>query len=211
MGLVLASASPRRLALLEQIGIAPELIDPPDIDESPLKGELPAKYAERMALAKSDAVAPRHTGRFVLSADTVVAVGRRILPKAESAEEAAACLGFLSGRRHQVVGAVALTAPDGKCAFRLSTTAVRFKRLSDGEIAHYLESGEWQGKAGGYAIQGLAAAFVPWIGGSYSNVVGLDLAECWKLLVGLGYWRASRQSETPDDRASSREPAITAP
>ena len=185
--LVLASASPRRLALLYQIGIAPDDLDPADIDETPLKGELPRAHVQRLAQAKAAAVAARQPGAFVLAADTVVALGRRILAKAEDEATARRCLERLSGRRHRVLGAVVLVAPEGRTAARLVTTAVRLKRLTGPEIDRYLESGEWQGKAGGYAIQGRAAAFVPAINGSYSNVVGLPLAETAALLAGLGY------------------------
>ncbi len=187
--LVLASASPRRLDLLRQIGLAPDAVDPAEIDESALQGELPAAYARRLAVAKLAAVAPRHPGSFVLAADTVVACGRRILPKAEDAATARSCLQLLSGRRHRVLGAVELQAPDGRRLGRLVTTAVAFKRLSSAEIERYLASAEWRGKAGGYAIQGLAAAFIPAITGSYSNVVGLPLAETWAMLQGQGYRR----------------------
>ncbi len=185
--LVLASASPRRLDLLRQIGISPSQVDPAAIDETPLKGELPPAHARRVAQAKLASVAARHAGSFVLAADTVVACGRRILPKAEDEGTARNCLELLSGRRHRVLGAVALRAPDGRTLQRLVTTAVQFKRLSQAEIEHYLASREWQGKAGGYAIQGMAAAFIPAINGSYSNVVGLPLAETWAMLQGLGF------------------------
>ena len=185
--LVLASASPRRVELLRQIGIAPDEIAPSDVDERPGARERPADHARRLAEAKADQVAPLHEGSFVLAADTVVALGRRILPK--PADEAAArhSLKLLSGRRHRVLGAVVLVAPDGRRARRLVTTVVRFKRLAPHEIEAYLASGEWQDKAGGYAIQGRAASFVPAVNGSYSNVVGLPLAETAALLHGLGY------------------------
>lgn len=185
--LVLASASPRRLDLLRQIGMEPAAVDPADIDESPRSRELPAAYARRMAAAKADAVAPRHPDAFVLAADTAVALGRRILPKAEDPASARYCLELLSGRRHRVLGAVAVIAPDGRRAERLVTTVVAFKRLSRAEIDTYLGCGEWRGKAGGYAIQGRAAALIPWIRGSYPNVVGLPLAEVAALLEGLGH------------------------
>jgi septum formation protein len=185
--LVLASASPRRLELLRQIGIFPSRVLPAELDETPLPRELPAAHARRLALAKAEAVARQAAGAFVLAADTVVARGRRILPKAESEAEARLCLRQLSGGRHRVYGGLALLAPDGRRALRLVTTAVRFKRLSAEELENYLASGEWRGKAGGYAIQGLAAAFVSWIEGSYSNIVGLPLAETATLLQGLGF------------------------
>ena len=185
--LVLASASPRRLDLLRQIGIVPDIIDPADIDETPKKGELPPAHVVRLAEEKARAVAPRHPGAFVLAADTVVACGRRILPKAEDEATARACLAMLSGRRHRVYGGVALIAPDGEIAIRRVLSMVAFKRLSAAEVEAYIASGEWQGKAGGYAIQGHAAALISWISGSYSNVVGLPLFETAQLLAGRGY------------------------
>jgi septum formation protein len=185
--LVLASASPRRLGLLRQIGIEPAVVDPADIDETPRGRELPAAHARRLARAKAAAVRARHPGRFVLAADTVVACGRRILPKATDTKTARECLALLSGRRHRVLGAVVVIDPEGRKAERLVTTAVTFKRLSAGEIDAYLASGEWEGKAGGYAIQGRAAQYVPQIVGSYSNVVGLPLYEAAALLHGLGF------------------------
>ncbi len=187
--LVLASASPRRLDLLRQIGIEPSVVDPAEIDETPLRRELPRNYARRLAEAKAEAVAGRHPGAFVLAADTVVALGRRILPKAEDEAAARRCLELLSGRRHRVLGAVVVVAPEGRRAQRLVTTTVKVKRLTPREIAGYLECGEWRGKAGGYAIQGRAAAFIPAINGSYANVVGLPLAEIAALLAGLGFQR----------------------
>jgi septum formation protein len=180
--LVLASASPRRLDLLRQVGVEPTAIDPADIDESPEPHELPRHYALRMAKAKLAAVACRHPGAIVLAADSVVACGRRILPKAESDGEARACLALLSGRRHRVLGGVAVGGLDGAVRTRLVETAVRFKRLDAAEIEDYVGSGEWQGKAGGYAIQGRAARFVSFVSGSYSNVVGLPLFETVTLL-----------------------------
>ena len=185
--LVLASASPRRLELLRQVGIEPATVAPAAIDEAPRARELPAHYARRMAREKAEAVAPDHADAFVLGADTVVALGRRILPKAEDEAAARACLERLSGRRHRVLGGLAVIAPDGRRAERLVATAVTFKRLEAREIAAYLASGEWRGKAGGYAIQGRAAAFIPRINGSYPNVVGLPLTEMLALLTGLGY------------------------
>jgi septum formation protein len=179
--LVLASASPRRLDLLRQIGLQPDAIDPADADETPRPRELPRAYALRMAEAKLGAVMPRHPQAVVLAADSVVAVGRRILPKAETEAEARACLALLSGRRHKVLGGIAVGSA-GKVRTRLVETAVRFKRLERAEIDDYIRSGEWQGKAGGYAIQGRAAAFVAFLSGSYSNVVGLPLFETLVLL-----------------------------
>ena len=185
--LVLASASPRRLDLLRQIGIEPAAIEAAALDEAPSKNELPTIHAARLALAKAQAVASRHGDCFVLAADTVVGCGRRILPKAETADDARRCLALLSGRRHRVLGGVCVIAPGGKKAQRLVISLVRFKRLTDSEIAAYLDSGEWRGKAGGYAIQGRAGAFVAHISGSYSNVVGLPLYETLALLRGLGW------------------------
>lgn len=179
--LVLASASPRRLDLLRQIGLEPDVIDPADADETPWPREAPRAYALRMAEAKLAAVMPRHPEALVLAADSVVAVGRRILPKAETEAEARTCLALLSGRRHKVLGGVAVGRA-GKVRTRLVETAVRFKRLEKTEVEAYVQSGEWQGKAGGYAIQGRAAAFVAFLSGSYSNVVGLPLFEAAALM-----------------------------
>lgn len=190
--LVLASASPRRLDLLAQIALSPDSVDPADVDETPFPRELPARHAERLAREKAVAVAPRHPGAFVLGADTVVACGRRILPKALDRETARTGLDLLSGRRHRVHGAIALALPHGRVVARRVETAVMFKRLEASEIEDYLDSGEWQGKAGGYAIQGLAARFVRGIIGSYSNVVGLPLFETVALLAGQGFLRARR-------------------
>ncbi len=186
--LILASASPRRLDLLRQIGIVPDAVDPAHIEETPLKAELPDKHALRLAREKAGAVALRHPGAFVLAADTVVACGRRILPKAEDEATALGCLKLIAGRRHRVVGGIALITPDGNLATRLVESVVAFKRMSAEEIAAYLASGEWHGKAGGYAIQGLAAAYVRFLSGSYSNVVGLSLYDARQLLIGRG-WR----------------------
>lgn len=185
--LVLASASPRRLDLLRQIGIVPDRVDPADIDETPARGELPGPHVVRLAEAKARAVQPRHAGAFVLAADTVVACGRRILPKAEDEATARACLSLLSGRRHRVYGGVAVITPAGDIAIRRVISQVAFKRLSEAEIGAYLHGGEWHGKAGGYAVQGGAAALIPWLSGSYSNVVGLPLFETAQLLAGRGY------------------------
>ncbi len=187
--LVLASASPRRVALLEQVGVVPTAIDPAELDETPGRGETPRVYAGRMARAKARAVAARHPGCYVLAADTAVAAGRRILDKPANAREARARLQMLSGRRHRVFGGVCLVAPDGRAAERVVQTIVCFKRLHAQEIAGYVAGGEWQGKAGGYAIQGAAAAFVPWINGSYTNVVGLPVSETLALMDGLGLRR----------------------
>ena len=185
MRLVLASASLRRLELLARLGIVPDAVTPADIDETPRKGELPPAYACRVAEEKAQAV--REPGALVLAADTVVAAGRRILGKAESEEEARAALSLLSGRRHRVHSAVAIVAPDGTMRRRLSTSIVAFKPLSPDEIAAYVESGEWRGKAGGYAIQGRAEALVRFLSGSHSGVMGLPLYETRTLLRAAGY------------------------
>ena len=182
--LILASASPRRLDLLRQIGLVPEAVDPAHLDERPLREETPSQHATRLAKAKAAAIAQRHPGKLVLAADTVVACGRRILPKAEREAEARACLKLLSGRRHRVLGGIAIVRPDGTATSRLVTTSVVMKRLTGDEIDRYIASGEWRGKAGGYAIQGRAAAFVRAINGSYSNVVGLDLHTVANLIAG---------------------------
>jgi septum formation protein len=182
--LVLASASPRRLDLLRQIGIEPDTVDPSAIDETPLKAELPTNHAIRLAVAKAREIGPRHPGAFVLAADTVVACGRRILPKAEDEATARSCLDLISGRRHRVLGGIALVTPEGKLATRLVESVVAFKRLTEPEIKEYLASGEWHGKAGGYAIQGRAAAYIRFVSGSYSNVVGLSLYDTRQLLTG---------------------------
>ena len=185
--LVLASASPRRRELLAGIGIFPDAIVSPDLDETPRRRELPARTARRLAELKADSIAGREPEAFVIAADTVVALGRRPLGKPADENEARRFLGMISGRRHRVYGGVAVVAADGRRAERLVTTVVSFKRLSSLEIEDYLVSGEWRDKAGGYAIQGRAAAFVPRISGSYSNVVGLPLYETVSLLQGLGF------------------------
>jgi septum formation protein len=183
--LILASASPRRRELIARLGVMPAGVAATDIDESPLKGELPRPYATRMAREKALAAADPQS--FVLAGDTVVACGRRILPKAEDEATARQCLELLSGRRHRVLSAVALRAPDGTLRERLSETQVRFKRLSPQEMADYIASGEWRGKAGGYAIQGAAEGLIAWIGGSHSGVVGLPLFETRALLKSAGF------------------------
>ncbi len=184
MRLILASASPRRQALLGQIGLTAACV-PAEIDETPLRAELPRPLALRLARAK--AVAAACPDAFVLAADTVVACGRRILPKAETEAVARSCLRLLSGRRHQVYTAVVVLAPSGRSAERVVTSRVGFARLTEAEIKAYVAGGEWEGKAGGYAIQGRAGAFVRFLSGSYSNVVGLPLYETASLLRGLGY------------------------
>jgi septum formation protein len=183
--LVLASASPRRLELLRRIGVEPDEIRPADIDESEIPGETPRQLAERLARSKAAAITA--SDAIVLGSDTVVSVGRRILPKAEDEADARKCLALLSGRGHRVWTGVALTAPDGRMASRLVETRVTFKRLSEDEINAYIASSEWQGKAGGYGIQGMAEAFVMRLAGSYSGVMGLPLYETANLLRGFGY------------------------
>ncbi len=185
--LILASASPRRLDLLRQIGIEPDLVDPAEIDETPRKAEPPGKHALRLALEKAQAVAGRHPAALILAADTVVACGTRILPKTEDEASARHCLDLISGRRHRVFGGIALIAPDGRAVSRLAESTVIFKRLSKSEIDAYIASGEWDGKAGGYAIQGRAAALIRYISGSYSNIVGLSLHDVQQLLTGIGW------------------------
>lgn len=183
--LVLASASPRRRQLLAQIAITPDATEPADIDETPHRGEAPRVYAARMGLEKAQKVhAP---GQFTLAGDTVVAVGHRILPKAETDAEVESCLDLISGRAHHVMTSVCVIAPDGQTAHRLSDTRVIVKRLSRQEIAAYIKSGEGLGKAGGYAIQGLFGAHIKQISGSYTGVMGLPVFETAQLLTGLGY------------------------
>jgi len=191
--LVLASGSPRRLALLNQAGIEPDALRPADIDETPVRGELPRACANRLARAKAEAALATVRldedlkGSYILAADTVVARGRRILPKAELLDEASQCLRLLSGRNHRVYSAICLVTPKGAFRQRLVETRVRFKRLAPQDIEGYLASGEWRGKAGGYAAQGLAGSFIVKLVGSYSNVVGLPLYETTALLAGEGY------------------------
>ena len=187
MRLVLASASPRRLDLLARIGVAPDAIVPADIDESVLRGELPRDHALRLAKEKAEAVALLHPNALVLAADTVVAVGRRILPKVEDEATLRACMKLLSGRRHRVLTGVALAAPGQPLRIRLGETTIAMKRLSNEEIDYYASHGEWRGKAGGYALQGYGEVYVRHIAGSYSNVVGLPLAETRLLLKSAGY------------------------
>jgi septum formation protein len=182
--LTLASASPRRRDLLARLGLAPDTVTPADIDETPLKGELPRDYALRMGREKALAV---EAPGYVLAGDTVVAAGRRILPKTEAREEAERCLKLVSGRRHTVLSSVVLRAPDGAMRERLSETVVRFKPLSAQEIADYLAGDEWRGKAGGYAIQGAAEGLIQWIRGSHSSVMGLPLYETRALLKAAGF------------------------
>lgn len=189
MRLILGSGSPRRKELLAQLGLIPDAVLPPDIDEDPQRGELPRPYCLRLAREKVRAVVAEPDD-VVLCADTTVALGRRILGKPQGAGEAAAFLTALGGRRHQVITAVAVRRGD-RIWERDAVSAVKMKRLSDLELNAYLDSGEWQGKAGGYAIQGLAGAFIPWISGSFTGIVGLPLAETAALLLAAGYplWR----------------------
>src|SRR5438477_4771810 len=191
--LVLASGSPRRVTLINQAGIEPDALRPADLDETPKRGELPRACANRLARSKAEAaldlvrVDEELKGAYILAADTVVAVGRRILPKAELLDEAAQCLRLLSGRNHRVHTAICLITPKESFRQRLVESKVRFKRLSDEDIEAYLASGEWRGKAGGYAAQGIAGSFIVKIVGSYSNIVGLPLYETTTLLLGEGY------------------------
>jgi septum formation protein len=185
--LILASASPRRLDLLARIGVAPDAVVPADIDESVPRGELPREHAGRLAREKALVVAEREPDALVLAADTVVAVGRRILPKVEDEDTLRACMKLLSGRRHRVMTGVALAVPGHGMRERLVETMIAIKRLSDEEIDFYASHGEWRGKAGGYALQGYGEVYVRHIGGNYSNVVGLPLAETRVLLKSAGY------------------------
>ena len=191
--LVLASGSPRRLALLNQVGIEPDALRPAEIDETPKKGELPRTCATRLARAKAEAslraiqLDDDLRGAFILAADTVVAVGRRILPKAELVNEAEQCLRLLSGRNHRVYTGICIVTPKEGFRQRLVETRVRFKRLNEEDIQGYVGSGQWRGKAGGYAVQGIAGSFVVKMVGSYTNVVGLPLYESVSLLGGEGY------------------------
>ncbi|MAI91549.1 nucleoside triphosphate pyrophosphatase [Ponticaulis sp.] len=185
--LVLASASPRRRDLLAQIGITPDHIQPADLNEDPLKGELPRPYAERLAIEKAEAVKPDWPEAVILAADTVVALGRRILPKTEDEASARMCLELLSGRAHQVLTGICVIAADGSKTHRVVMTRVKMKRLTAAEINEYIESGEWNGKAGGYGIQGLAGAYISSLSGSYTSVVGLPVFETRNLLSGAGY------------------------
>ena len=204
--LILASASPRRLNLLGQIKIFPDDVMPADIDETPRRSERPADYALRMAVEKAEHIAAIVTGKhagsmgyavgteraalYVLAGDTVVAAGRRILPKAETAQQARDCLAILSGRRHRVYGGLALYLPNGQLRHRLVQSHVRFRRLSALDIDQYIDSGDWRGKAGGYAIQGMAARFIRVIGGSYSNIVGFSIYDVAAMLDAAGWHQA---------------------
>lgn len=185
--LILASASPRRQELLKQVGITPHQIIPADIDETPLKSEKPNAIAERLSLAKAEKIFENHKGHYILASDTIVACGNRILGKADDVDEAKRFLMLLSGRRHNVYTGICLISPDGKISSKTVKTVVKFKSLERSDLEFYLKHDEWQGKAGGYAIQGLGARFIKGINGSYSNVVGLPLFETVNMLKGRGY------------------------
>ena len=186
--LVLASASPRRLDLMTQVGIVPDVVIRPQCDETPHKGELPRTYVERMIQDKMAVVADGHQDAYILTADTVVVSGRRILLKAESRAEAESFLRHLSGRRHQVITGVCLSSPSGKVSKKLVTTTIQMKRLTEAELSWYLDQDEWRDKAGAYSIQGLAARYISFIQGSYTGVVGLPLHETYQLLSGNGFF-----------------------
>ncbi len=186
--LILASASPRRRELLARIGVVPDAILPADINETPHKDELPKPHALRLAIEKAEAISPEHKDAYILAADTVVGVGRRILPKAEDKGTAKYCLELLSGRAHRVFTGVCLLTPGGRQIERVVETRLKMKRLSDIEMLMYLDSKEWDGKAGGYGIQGLAGAFISHISGSYSNVVGLPVFETRNMFIGAGFF-----------------------
>jgi septum formation protein len=185
--LILASSSPRRLELLSQIGITPDQVIPSDIDETILKNELPRALALRLAKSKAEKIAGEYSGSYILAADTVVAVGRRILDKPKDANEAAQALKLLSGRRHKVYGGICVIAPNGTQKLVLCETTVSFRRLNKQDIQDYVDSGDWEGKAGSYAIQGIASTFVKFLSGSYSNVIGLSLYDTMRILTSLGY------------------------
>lgn len=198
--LILASASPRRLALLARIGIKPDLVFPADIDETPKKGELPLEYVRRMATEKVKWAADHNAGSYVLAADTVVAAGRRILPKAKDEKHAFSYLKLLSGRRHRVLTAVAMQKDNSAVALKLSSNIVTFKPLSSQEIEDYIASGEWRDKAGGYAIQGYAESFIRFLAGSHSSVMGLPLYETRHLLMNAG-WPISASASFQEESA----------
>ena len=185
--LILASSSPRRKELLAQIGIAPDKIIPADIDETLLSNELPRTFALRLSKAKAEKIADGNPDNFILAADTVVAAGRRVLDKPKDADDARRTLETLSGRRHKVLGGICVIAPNGRILQRLCETVVAFRRLSKTDIEAYIECGDWEGKAGGYAIQGLAATYVKFISGSHSNIIGLSLYDTAQMLESAGY------------------------
>ena len=184
---ILGSGSKRRFELLNQIGVKPDLILSPNIDEKSFSNELPRKYVERMSIEKSRVFQPEHSKSIVLTADTIVSVGRRVLPKAIDRDTAEYCLKLISGRRHKVFTSFTLHSPSNLLITKTIQSIIKFKRLHPDEIHNYLASKEWEGKAGGYAIQGIAASFINFISGSYSNVVGLPLAELYRALVSIGY------------------------
>ena len=184
---ILGSTSKRRLMLLNQIGIKPDLILSPNIDEKVFSTELPRKYVERMSLEKNSVLQPKYSKSIVLTADTIVSVGRRILPKTMDANTAEECLKLISGRRHKVFTSFALYSPNNSLKIKTVQSIIKFKRLHSEEIKLYIASKEWKGKAGGYAIQGIAASFINFLSGSYTNVVGLPLAELYRALVSIGY------------------------
>lgn len=185
--LILASSSPRRVELLAQIGIVPDHIIPADIDETPLKGEHPRDLAVRLAKGKAEKIAAEQTGSYVIGADTVVACGRRSFGKAENKEEVGKILRILSGRRHKIFGGICLVTPEGKSRTRCCETTVSFRRLTEKEIQNYVDSRDWEGKAGGYAVQGVASTFVKFISGSHSNIIGLSLYDVAAMLNSAGY------------------------
>ena len=184
---ILASTSQRRLELLSQIGIKPDLILSPNIDENIFCKELPRMYVERMSLEKNSVFQQKYPKSIILTADTVVSVGRRILPKTMDINMAEKCLKLISGRRHKVFTSFTLYSPNNLLKTKTIQTIIKFKRLHPDEISYYLDTNEWVGKAGGYAIQGIAASFVNFISGSYSNVVGLPLSELYRVLISIGY------------------------
>ena len=184
---ILASSSKRRLELLSQIGVKPDLILSPNIDEKIFSKELPHIYVKRMSLEKNRVFQPKYPESIILTADTVVSIGRRILPKTMDINKAEECLKLISGRRHKVFTSFTLHTPNSSLKTKTIKSIIKFKRLHPDEISYYLASKEWEGKAGGYAIQGIAASFINFISGSYSNVVGLPLAELYKLLISIGY------------------------
>ena len=190
--LILASASPRRVQLMAQLGYEPTKIVPADIDETSHPSEMPLAYAKRMADEKASLIATSYPNAFIIGGDTVVAVGRRILPKAETEDDVRHCLSLLMGRSHRVYGGLALICPGGRKIVKYSVSHVQFKRLDNAEIDSYIAQGDWQGKAGGYAIQGAAARFIKQIRGSYSQIMGLDLYLLSTMLTGAGYRNVSR-------------------
>ena len=197
---ILASASPRRAALLKQIGITPKTITPANIDETPKANEPPRIYVQRMAKTKAETVAEKHPKTAILAADTIVAVGRRILGKPTASNDAEKMLKLIMGRRHQVLTAITLITPDGKTRNRIVTSKLRLKRLDDATIKYYLDSNEWQDKAGAYAIQGIAALWIDWMSGSYSNIVGLPLAETGQLLKSAGLLKTTERGGATTER-----------